>query len=357
MIYITKTYLPDKERFKTYVDKIYHSGWITNNGQMVRELEERLKEYLGVKNIVLVSNGTLALQLAYKSLELKGEVITTPFSFVATTSSLIWQGLEPVFVDIDSETLNIDVNKIESAISEKTSCIVPVHVFGNVCDVEKIGAIARAHNISVIYDAAHAFGVKYKGKSVLNYGDISILSLHATKLFHTIEGGAIITNDDKLCEKIRLMINFGIADTENIKTLGINAKMNEFQAAMGLCVLEDIDYIIQKRKQIHAYYKDNLPPALTYQKHHCHSELNYAYFPIIFEDENTLLRVKNNLIKRGILPRRYFYPSLDKLPYVHAIVEVSVAVNISTKILCIPIYPSLKLEEQKQIINAIKASI
>jgi len=236
MINVTKTHLPDIDRYKAYIDRIYRSGWITNNGALVQELEEKLKEYLGVRNILLVSNGTLALQICYKALGLTGEAITTPFSFVATTSSLVWEGLSPVFVDISPETLNMDPDRIEEAIRPETSCIVPVHVFGNGCDVEKIGQIAKKHHLKVVYDAAHAFGVKYNGESILNYGDVSILSFHATKFFHTIEGGAIVTGDDELYEKAKHMINFGITGPESIVGLGINGKMNEFQAAMGLCI-------------------------------------------------------------------------------------------------------------------------
>ena len=203
MINVTKTYLPNKEKYQKYVDEIYASGWITNNGPMVQELEKRLAEYLGVKNIVLVANGTVALEIAYRTLDIKDYAITTPFSFVATTSSLVTNGIKPIFVDIDERTLNIDPEKIQESITPNTSAIVPVHVFGNPCDVEAIDKIAKENNLKIIYDAAHAFGVAYKGKSILNYGDISTLSFHATKLFHTIEGGALIINDDTLVEKAR----------------------------------------------------------------------------------------------------------------------------------------------------------
>ena len=240
MINVTKTYLPDKEKYKKYIDEIYENCWVTNNGTLVQKLEKRLAEYLGVKNIVLVSNGTVALEIAYRTLGLKGFVITTPFSFVATTSSLITNQLLPIFADIEKNTFNINPKKIEKLITLNTSAILSVHVFGNACNVEEINKIASKYNLRVIYDAAHAFDVKYKEQSILNYGDISTLSFHATKLFHTIEGGALIINDDELVQKARYLINFGIKNQEEIPHLGTNAKMNEFEAAMGLCVLDDM---------------------------------------------------------------------------------------------------------------------
>ena len=227
MINVTKTYLPDKEKYKKYIDEIYTNGWITNNGPMVKLLEKRLAKYLDVKNVVLVSNGTVALEIAYRVLGVSGDVITTPFSFVATTSSIVTNGMNPIFADIDSRSLNINSDDIKNKITKNTSAIVPVHVFGNSCEVEKIDEIAKQSNLKVIYDAAHAFGVKYKKNSVLNYGDISTLSFHATKTFHSIEGGALIINDDSLVEKARYLINFGIKNKEEIPELGTNAKMNE----------------------------------------------------------------------------------------------------------------------------------
>ena len=231
MIHVTKTYLPKRESLDQYIDQIYQSNWVTNNGSLVKLLEKRLAEYLGVKNIVLVSNGTIALEIAYRVLGLRGFVITTPFSFVATTSSLVTNGLLPIFADINPRTFNIDTTKIEQLITPNTSAILPVHVFGNPCDIESIQSIAHRFELKVIYDAAHAFDVQYRGQSILQYGDISTLSFHATKLFHSIEGGALIINDDALVQKARYLINFGIADAESIPELGTNAKMNEFEAA------------------------------------------------------------------------------------------------------------------------------
>lgn len=351
MIPVTKAYLPNKEKYQSYVDRIFESGWLTNNGSLLRELEQRLKEYLGVENIILVANGSLALQLAYKALELKGEVITTPFSFVATTSTLAWEGLTPVFADINPRTFNIDPELIEAQITSKTSAIVPVHVFGNPCDVEAIQAIADKHNLKVIYDAAHAFASEYKDQSVLNYGDISTLSFHATKLFHTIEGGAIITNDDELAKKVRLLINFGITSPTAIETVGTNAKMNEFEAAMGLCVLDEIENIKQQRADIWQTYTQELADKLQFQQWNEHGQNNHAYAPVLFENEEQLLKVEAKLKESDILPRRYFYPSLDTLDYVKTNQVCVHSRDIASRILCVPIFPNLKKEEQNKIIN------
>lgn len=357
MINVTKTYVPDIKKYEAYVEKIFDSAWMTNNGPLVKELEKRLMEYLGVNNIVLVSNGTLALQIAYKALGLKGDVITTPFSFAATTSSQVWEGLNPVFVDIDKAGLNLDFRKIEERITKDTTAIIPVHVFGNPCCVEEIDKIAKAHNLKVIYDAAHAFGVKYKGQSVLNYGDISILSFHATKVFHTIEGGALVMKDPKLYEKIKLMINFGINGPDSIVELGINCKMNEFQAAMGLCVLDDFDMIMEKRRKAYDYYYLHLPKELKLQVLNESATKNYGYLPVIFKDEATLIKVKNALAKEDIYPRRYFYPSLDTLPYLKNINNLPISNNISQRILCLPLYQSIETDEIDKIINILKCNI
>ncbi|TDX58922.1 DegT/DnrJ/EryC1/StrS family aminotransferase [Orenia marismortui] len=357
MINVTKTYLPDKSKYKEYVDQIFESGWITNQGDLVKKLKNRLESYLGVKNILLVTNGTLALQVAYKLLGLTGEVITTPFSFVATTSSLVWEGLQPIFVDIDSQTLCIDYKQIKDKITSRTSAIVPVHVFGNCCEVEEIERIARKNDLKIVYDAAHTFGIDYKNESILNYGDISILSFHATKIFHTIEGGALIINDDELYKRAERMINFGIIRQENIEGLGINAKMNEFQAAMGLAVLDDMDDIIHKRKGIYEYYLDKLSNKLRFPKYNVDSTKNYSYFPIIFESEEILSNIKQKLENENIFPRRYFYPSLDTLDYISNDKNMNISNEISRRILCLPIYHTLKRPEQDQIIRIIKKGI
>ena len=351
MINVTKAYLPNKEKYKSYVDKIFESGWLTNSGPLLQKLEQRLADYLGVKNLILVANGSLALQLAYKALDLKGEVITTPFSFAATTSTLAWEGLKPVFADINPDSFNLDPANIEALINQNTSAIVPVHVFGNPCEVETIQAIADKHNLKVIYDAAHAFGTEYKGQSVLNYGDISTVSFHATKLFHTIEGGAVITNDDELVKKIRLLINFGITSPTTIESVGTNAKMNEFEAAMGLCVLDEIETIRQQRKNIWEIYAEKLAGLVAFQKWNNNSQNNYAYAPMLFESEAELLKVEAKLKENELIPRRYFYPSLDTLEYLRGNQVCSISRDIASRILCLPIYPGLNSFHQTEIVT------
>ena len=357
MINVTKTYLPNKDKYKKYIDEIYTNGWVTNNGPLVKLLEKRLAEYLGVKNMVLVSNGTVALEIAYRVLGIKGDVITTPFSFVATTSSLVTNGLSPIFSDIDAKTLNLEANNIENRITKNTSAIVPVHVFGNGCEVEKIDAIAKKNDLKVIYDAAHAFGVEYKGESILNYGDISTLSFHATKLFHSIEGGALIINDDNLVKKARYLINFGIKNEESIPELGTNAKMNEFEAAMGLCMLDEIEIVTTARKKVFELYERELLGKVQLQEMNEHVTLNHSYFPIVLESEIQLLKVQKALNEHDVYPRRYFYPSLDTLCYIKPKQFMSNSRDISPKILCLPIYPNLDLSDVKIICDIIKKSL
>ena len=357
MINVTKTYLPNKEKYIEYIDEIYANGWLTNNGPLVQRLEKRLAEYLGVKNIVLVSNGTVALEIAYRTLGLKGFVITTPFSFVATTSSLVTNQLLPIFADIDQNSFNLNPNNIEKLITPNTSAILPVHVFGNACEVEEIERIAKKHDLKVIYDAAHAFDVKYKEQSVLNYGDISTLSFHATKLFHSIEGGALIINDDELVQKARYLINFGIKNAQEIPELGTNAKMNEFEAAMGLCVLDDIEEIKQKRKDILENYREELNGLVQFQEQNENATENYSYFPVVFESEEQLLKVQKALNEQEIMPRRYFYPSLDTLSYIEPKQICEISRDVSTRILCLPIYAELEKEIQTKIISIIKETL
>lgn len=357
MIPVTKAYLPNKEKYQSYVDQIFKSGWLTNNGSLLQELERRLADYLGVKNIILVANGSFALQLAYKALALEGEVITTPFSFAATTSTLAWEGLKPVFADINPKTFNIDPAQIEAQITPNTSAIVPVHVFGNPCDVEAIQAIADKHKLKVGYDAAHAFGSEYKDQSVLNFGDISTLSFHSTKLFHTIEGGAVITNDDELAKKVRLMINFGISSPTSIDSVGTNAKMNEFEAAMGLCVLDEIDIIRQRREYIWQVYTNELSNIVELQQWNEHGKNNCAYAPVLLKSEEQLLKIEAKLKEKDILPRRYFYPSLDTLSYLGSKQVCNNSRDIASRILCLPIYPELSNSNVGNIIQIIKKGV
>ncbi len=357
MIQVTKTYLPNIDKYKKYIDEIYATGQITNYGPLVQKLEKRLAKYLGVKNIVVVANGTVALEIAYRTLGLKGFAITTPFSFVATTSSLVTNGLLPIFADIDQQTLNIDPKKIEKQITPNTSAIVATHVFGNPCDVEAIEKIAKKHNLKVVYDGAHTFGVNYKDKNIANYGDITTLSFHATKLFHTIEGGALIINDDELVQKARYLINFGIKNQEEIPHLGTNAKMNEFEAAMGLCVLDDIEEIKEKRKVILEKYRKELKDLVQFQEQNENSTENYSYFPVVFKTEEQLLKVQKALSKKDIFPRRYFYPSLDTLDYIEPKQECKISRDISKRILCLPIFTELEKDVQDTIVGTIKDNL
>jgi dTDP-4-amino-4,6-dideoxygalactose transaminase len=275
---------------------------------------------------------------------------------VATTSSLVWEGLEPVFADIDPGSLNISPEEIEKAVTDRTSAVVPVHIFGNACEVEAIREIARAHSLKVIYDASHAFGVKYQGRSILNFGDISTLSFHATKLFHTIEGGAIVTSDREVYEKAQAIINFGYTGEYDIACLGINAKMNEFEAAMGLCMLDRIDERIQERKAICELYDSELP-SLQRQVRDAAVVYNYSYYPVIFEKEEQILKVIDALNQAGIYPRRYFYPSLDTLPYLEGTARAAVSRDISTRILCLPLYADLPPEKAFEIAGLVRKNL
>ncbi len=336
MINVTKTFLPPQQEYEAILKRAWDAGWITNRGALVQELEEKLKAYLNVPNIIATTNGTLPLQIAIKTLGLTGEIITTPFSYVATTSSIVWEGCTPVFVDIHPDYLTIDETKIEAAITPKTSAILATHVFGNPCAVEEIEAIAKKHHLKVIYDAAHCFGVTYKGKSIFNYGDVSTCSFHATKLFHTGEGGAMFCKEEKLYKKLFYHHNFGHDGPERFQGLGINAKMSELQAAMGLAVLPYINKIIKDRKRVVLAYQKSLR-GLKKLKIKENTGWNYAYFPVIFNNEEELLRVKNKLNQNNIFPRRYFYPSLDSLPYIQDQI-CPVSRDISSKIMCLPLY-------------------
>ncbi|HTF05132.1 MAG TPA: DegT/DnrJ/EryC1/StrS family aminotransferase [Bacteroidia bacterium] len=345
MINVSKPFLPPSEEFQRYVDDIWKRNWLTNDGPLLNELELKLKEYLGVNHFLFVNNGTIALQIAIKALKLSGEIITTPFSFVATTSSIAWENCSPVFVDIDRSTYNIDPTKIEAAITEKTSGILATHVYGNPCDIDAIDRIAKKHNLKVIYDAAHCFGTKYKGKSAFAYGDISITSFHATKLFHTVEGGGVFPNTPELTYRSAKMRNFGFASYESFDGIGINGKNCEFHSAMGLCNLRHVDEILRLRKTVSQWYDDALQglnverPALQE-----HSEYNYAYYPIIFPSEEVMLKSKQVLEVNRISTRRYFYPTLSGLEYVkpHA---TPVADDIAKRVLCLPLYHDLSSEE------------
>ncbi len=355
MINVTKTYLPDKAKFQAYVDQIYSSGWLTNNGILLQQLEERLKKFLNAEYVILAVNGTCALQLAFKMLGLTGEVITTPFSFVATVSSLVWEGLTPVFVDIDENTLNINPDKIREKITDKTSAILPVHVFGNACDVKKIGQIASEHNLKLLYDAAHAFDVQLDDHNLSEFGDVSVYSFHSTKIFHTIEGGAVVVRSKELYEKGLLMRNFGIPGYDMISELGVNFKMNEFQAAMGLCVLDDFTRISIARKEVFYRYLRAFENQKKVKLQQVSGDINrnFSYFPVIFENEASLMEVKEQLNKDDIYPRRYFYPSLNELPYLKDHQSVPTAASIARRILCLPLSHDLDPGIQDKIIETV----
>ncbi len=351
-INVTKTYLPDKETYKKYIDQIFENGWLTNYGALVQELEKRLTYYLWVENLLLVANWTIGLQVLYKTLWLTWNVITSPFSFVATTSSLVWENLEPNFVDINEKHLTLDENKVLNSINENTSAILWVHVYGNPCNVEKLEEIAKEKNIKLIFDAAHCFNVQYKWKSILNYWDASILSFHSTKLFHTIEWWAIIFKNKSDLEKARLIINFWIETYEKITTVWINGKMNEFQAAMWLCVIDSIENNIQQRKAISDYYDKNLKQEYLGLKWREWTQRNYAYYPIIIENEEKLNTIVKELNKNEIYPRKYFKPSLNTLNYV-SYIPMPISEDVSNKVLCLPLYESLDFKDVDLIIKII----
>lgn len=357
MIPVTKPFMPPREQYQKYLEEIWEREHLTNNGPLVQELEKKLKDYLNVEHLLYLSNGTIALQIAIKALGLKGEIITTPFSYVATTSSIVWEGCKPIFVDIDPLTLNINPALIEEAITDKTTGILATHVFGNPCDIDTIQTIADKHNLKVIYDAAHCFGTTYKGRSVFEFGHVSTTSFHATKLFHTVEGGAVFANDEELNYRMNRMRNFGHAGFEQFDGVGINGKNSEFHAAMGLCNHTYIEDILNNRKQQCLLYDKLLNGALvlriTIQEQ---AEWNYAYYPIIFESEEVTLKVKKALEENDIYPRRYFYPSLDTLDYVETEV-VKVSKDISERILCLPVYFDLNEEDQREIANIILEQI
>ncbi len=352
-INVTKTYLPPLEEYTAYLQGIWERGHLTNHGPLLQDLEEKLKTYLGVKHLFVVNNGTIALQIAIKALELKNEIITTPFSYVATTSSIAWENCTPVFADIDPKTLCINPDELKKKITPLTTAILATHVYGIPCNVEAVKEIAEQNNLKVIYDAAHAFGVNYKGASVLTYGDISTLSFHATKLFHTIEGGAIITNDDELAHKISYMRNFGHNGPEAFFGVGINGKTSEFNAAMGLCILPKVPELIEARKRISELY-DELLKNTSLEKPQLpeKTEYNYAYYPVLFKSEEQLLEARKKLNDNLIFPRRYFYPSLNTLNYVGK-QEVPVSENSSKRVLCLPIYFDLAEDDARRIATAL----
>lgn len=357
MINVTKTFLPPINEYNMFIQRAWDNQWLTNRGQLVLELEEKLKQFLEVSNIIVTNNGTVPLQIALKLLGNKGEIITTPFSYVATTASIVWENCTPVFVDIDPEYLTIDETKIEAAITSKTTAILATHVFGNPCNIEVIEMIAKNNNLAIIYDAAHSFGVKYKNKSIFDYGDISTCSFHATKLFHTGEGGAMFAKDADLQHKLFYSHNFGHDGPLAFHGLGINGKMSELHAAMGLSVLPYMKTIIDDRKRIVDFYNTNLDfSKIKSLKIRENTDWNYSYYPAIFDSEEQLLNVQEILNKNQIFPRRYFYPSLNTVNYISEVV-MPISENIASRILCLPLYVGLSIEELEKIIMLINANL
>ena len=353
MIQVTKSFLPDFQEYTKYLKQIWSNGQLTNNGPLVKELELRLKNYLGVKHLLFTGNGTIVLQMALKVFGITKEVLTTPFSYVATTNALLWEGCTPVFVDINRRNFCIDADKIEEKITANTQAILATHVFGYPCDIDRIERIALKHNLKVIYDGAHGFSASLNGKSLLSFGDVSSCSFHSTKLFHTIEGGCIVTSDDKVADQLDLFRQFGHRGDDYF-TMGINAKNSEFHAAMGLCVLPRIDEIILNRKRTSKLYDDLLKdlglifpqtdPGLIY---------NYAYYAVIFPSEAEVLRVKSALAHEQIFPRRYFYPSLNKLPFVSP-QPMPVSEEIAQRVLSLPLSHEMTDATTRKICDIIK---
>ncbi|MBK8802755.1 MAG: DegT/DnrJ/EryC1/StrS family aminotransferase [Fibrobacteres bacterium] len=366
MIYVTQPNMPPLEEFTAYLEQIWESKWLTNQGPFHQELEEKLCTYLGVDHISLFSNGTLALLTALQALHIGGEVITTPFSFVATTHALWWNNIKPVFVDIDPKTFNLDPDRIEAAITPQTSAILPVHVYGNPCANDRIQQIADTYGLKVIYDAAHAFGIKQNDVSVLRQGDLSVLSFHSTKVFTTIEGGAIVSPDLKTKVRIDYLKNFGFADEVTVVAPGINAKLNEIQSAYGLLQLKHVDENIRLRSVVDRTYREQLTgiPGLHVMDIPLNVDHNYGYFPITIDEAaygRSRDQVYDLLKEQGIYTRRYFYPLISEFPVYRGLpsatpANLPVAHRAAQSVLCLPIYPALTIEDVGRICRLLKRS-
>ena len=352
-IYVTQPSLAPVEEVIPYLERIWETGIMTHNGPLMQQLERELSDYLGVNDVVCLVNGTCALQLAIRALELKGEIITTPFTFIATSNIIAWERCTPVFVDIDPDTWNIDPDKIEERITEKTSAILPVHVFSAPCDIRRIEQIAKKFDLKVIYDAAHAMCVNYNGKSIMSYGDVSCTSFHATKLFNTCEGGACITDDEELAARIRRMRFFGFNENKEIVDDGMNAKMTEISAGLGLANLRHLDRVRKNRRKKYEIYRSILTECtfINFQKYHP-DEYNYSYMPVHFESEETLLQTIEKLNAENVFPKRYFYPSLHETPIFNDI-TLPIAESVARTILCLPLYDKLNEEDITKICDVI----
>ncbi|CAM3987754.1 MULTISPECIES: DegT/DnrJ/EryC1/StrS family aminotransferase [Flavobacterium] len=357
MINVTKTFFPPLEEYQLQLQRIWDNQWLTNRGELSLELEDKLKKYLNLNHILITNNGTIPLQIALKLLGNGGEIITTPFSYVATTAVIVWENCTPVFVDIHPEYLTIDETKIEAAITDKTTAILATHVFGNPCHVMVIEAIAKKHNLKVIYDAAHCFGVTYKNESIFRYGDVSTCSFHATKLFHTGEGGALFAKDTTLQQQLFYSHNFGHNGPEAFHGLGINAKISELQAAMGLSVFPYMEKIISERKKVVDFYNAHLDfSKLQTLKIRENTQWNYSYYPIILNSEEQLLKVQKVLNGANIFPRRYFYPSLNTIDFVKG-TPMPISESIASRVLCLPLYVGLEKSDLEQIVHLINTNI
>jgi dTDP-4-amino-4,6-dideoxygalactose transaminase len=356
---LNKPYLPSFTKYQKYLKTMYENVWLTNNGPLLKELTIRMEEYLGVENLLLTSSGTMALQIAYKTLNLTGNVVTTPYSFIATSNSLDWLGLELNFADIDNKSFNLCPKKALQAINKQTSAIVPVHVYGNPCDLVALENIATQNNLKLIYDAAHAFNVNIDGRSVMSFGDASILSFHATKLFHCIEGGSVVFKHKDDYEKAANMINFGIDSSSGDINTGTNGKMSEAHAAMGLAMLDDIDEILERRLEHYCLYKTLLGDRVTYPCWHPNATQNAAYFPVIFESESQCTQIFEYLEKNGIQSRRYFSPSLNKIEHLSVTqqTECPVSESLANRTLCLPLFVELSKQEIRRICSVICHSL
>ncbi len=357
MINVTKTFLPPIAEYTDLVQRAWDNQWLTNRGDLVLELEQKIKEYLEIPYVTAMTNGTIPLQIALKMMGKGGEVITTPFSYVATTASIVWEHCKPVFVDIHPEYLTIDETQIEAVITDKTTTILATHVFGNPCATDVIEAIAKKYNLAVIYDGAHSFGVRYNNRSIFEYGDLSTCSFHATKLFHSGEGGALFTTNSIVQQQLFYHHNFGHNGPLDFHGLGINGKMSELQAAMGLAVFPYLETIISDRKRVVEFYDQNLDLSqIQTLKIRANTEWNYSYYPVIFKNEAQLLAIQKKLNEHQIFPRRYFYPSLNTMPYVQRI-AMPVSESISSRIMCLPLYVDLTNEDLNLIVSLIHESI
>ncbi|MGE5507509.1 MAG: DegT/DnrJ/EryC1/StrS family aminotransferase [Chitinophagales bacterium] len=357
MINVTETFLPPLEEYQRYLEGIWETKRVTNEGALAVRLEEQLRHYLGVPHLSYVSNGTIALQIALKALGVTGEVITTPYSYVATTNSILWENCRPVFVDVDESTFCIDPRQIEAAITEKTTAILATHVYGLPCDVDAIARIGEKHGLKVIYDAAHCFGVRLNGQSLLNFGDVSTISFHATKVFHTVEGGGLVTRDPELARRISLLKKFGHYGEDNYYFPGINGKNTEFHAAMGLCLLPRMAEVIAYRRAVCESY-DRLLAAVNVRRLTIPPgvEHNYAYYPVIFRSSQQALATREALIRNDVLPRRYFYPSLNQLPFVTDGRPCPVSESLAQRVLCLPLYYGLRGADVARIAEVIADS-